>query len=358
VILTHLTVDGLRSLQNIDVEPDDGLNLITGLNGSGKTSLLESIYCLSTGHSFRTRKLRELVSRGTSTLTLTAILRNRTQQQDHRLGMQREIGGKSDYRLNYEDVRSLATITQLLPVKALTPDSHRLIQEGPAGRRQFLDWGVFHVEPQFMPAWRLYQRAMQQRNRLLREQAPIGEVSSWHETLAESGVQLTQCRAAYVEQLTPVLNEQLQTMNATFHVELKFRRGWADDVPLETALETNIERCRRFKTTTIGPHRAEMSITTDGVSAREMLSRGQEKVLVIALHLAQLVLLQREQNHQAVVLCDDIAAELDEDNLHLVTQRLLTMGCQTFITSTDARGLEKAAKQWLQMEHGAIKKRV
>ncbi|PIE37336.1 MAG: hypothetical protein CSA54_01540 [Gammaproteobacteria bacterium] len=208
----HLEALDIRSFRNIDdcsIEPHPDFNLITGGNGAGKSSLLEAIQCLSTGHTFRTRKPRELISRGADSLSLIARLRQAHTGAEHRCGVERFRDGRVELRLDYEPVQQLAEITRLLPVKAITPDSLKLLLEGPDERRQFLDWGLFHVEPSFLSHWRQYRRALVQRNQLLRDQAPVREIESWNEPLAISGEALNRLRMEYTERLTAAIKTRV-----------------------------------------------------------------------------------------------------------------------------------------------------
>jgi len=201
VILTHIDIHRLRNLLDASLDPAPGFNWFTGDNGSGKTSILEAIQCLSVGHSFRTRKVKELIHVKHEEFLLTCEIQDPSNNRQHRCGLQRHRDGTTELRFDYEPVRSMAAITQLLPVKALTPDSHRLIQDGPSGRRQFIDWGTFHVEHLFFDTWKQFRRTLSQRNQALRLNAPDSEVKSWDEQLIESGSRLDQMRKAYLEKL-------------------------------------------------------------------------------------------------------------------------------------------------------------
>jgi len=356
VILTQVDIAGLRNLQPTTLLPAAGFNLITGANGAGKSSLLEAIQCLSVGHSFRTRKARELIAHGQDEYTLACQMTDETGQQTHRCGLRRGRDGSTELRLDYEEIRSIALITQLLPIKALTPDSHRLIQDGPTGRRQFLDWGVFHMEQSFFQAWKLYRRSLSQRNQALRDQAPDTEVTSWDDQLAESGTTLDRLRLQYLEKLQVSVETILRAMDTVFHVKLRYRSGWAEDVSLADALARNLGNCRRFRTTTDGPHRAELVVETQGVLARQVLSRGQQKVLVYALHLAQLAVLHQQTHRRAVVLCDDLMSELDTDHRSRMLDQLLAFDSQLFITETQPDRTATTPSARFHVEHGVVEK--
>jgi DNA replication and repair protein RecF len=355
VILTKLGIASFRNIQSLSLAPHPRLNLITGSNGSGKSSILEAVQCLSTGHSFRTRKARELISRNSPGFTLTALFVDPTNAREHRTGLQRLRDGTVELRLDFEEVGSMAEVARLLPVKALTPDSHRLIQEGPDERRQFLDWGVFHMEHSFFETWKVFRRSLSQRNQLLRDIGSYDEIRTWDSLFVESSEKLDQWRSAYVDKLSKVLEKRLQDINARFHVKLHYRSGWAEDQNLAELLVGNLDYHRRMKTTTDGPHRAELALYTNGVAARQVLSRGQQKVLVYLLHLAQLDLLAGAGSRQAVVLCDDLTSELDREHSTELIRQLMALQGQVFVSGVDLDVLREQDHEAFHMEHGEIK---
>lgn len=355
MIIENLEINDVRNLQHASFVPHENLNLITGHNGAGKSAVLEAIHCLSTGHSFRTRRARELINREGNSFTLTTRFRDPLTSREHRAGLQRHRDGTVQLRLDFEEIRSISDITRLLPVKALTPDSHRLIQEGPDERRQFVDWGVFHVEPQFLDSWKNFRRSLSQRNQLLRENANSREIRNWNSPFCESAQRIHHYRERYICHLTAALNRRIELIEDVFHVELRYKPGWDITNSLENLLDDNLEHHRRMKTTTEGPHRADLVVLADGVSARQYLSRGQQKLLVFLLHLSQMDLMLQNNRSQAVLLCDDLVSELDNDNTLIIINQLMDLGCQLFVSGVDLDLLKGHAHREFHMEHGGIK---
>lgn len=358
MILTQIDIRGLRNLREVTLTPATGFNLFVGPNGAGKSSILEAIHCLSVGHSFRTRKARELITRGEDEYTLACQMLDQSTDQTHRSGLRRNRDGTTELRLNYEEIRSIAPVTQLLPVKALTPDSHSLIQDGPSGRRQFIDWGTFHVEHGFFDAWKVYRRALSQRNQSLKDSVSDSEICSWDEQLITAGSQLDTYRRNYTISLQSTLIKLLESMDTMFHVELSYRSGWADGIDLSEALAKSLNNCRRFRTTTVGPHRAELQISADGVLAKQILSRGQQKLLVYAMHLSQLILLHQITNKPAVVLCDDLPSELDQEQNGKVLAQIAQLDSQVFLTSTEPQSLPGIDFEMFTVTGGELRKGV
>ena len=358
MILTKLVLSHFRNIESLEISPHRSLNLITGDNGAGKSTILEAIQCLSTGHSFRTRKSRELIKREQPAFTLTAVFQDPIQDREHRAGLSRQRDGSVELRLDYEEVRSIADLTRLLPVKSLTPDSHKLIQEGPDERRQFMDWGLFHTELSYFGHWKQFRRSLLQRNQALRDFAPDDEVLSWNDLLAESAEQISNYRAIYVEKLSEKLYKRLNMLEVSFPVKLGYRPGWSNERSLSEWLRDNLDSHRRFKTTTEGPHRAELTMISEKVPVKQHLSRGQQKILVYMLHLAQLDLLAETTDARAIMLCDDLTSELDNAHASRLIDQLVAMEGQIFVSGVDLDVLKIHPHTGYLMRRGVLENSV
>ncbi len=354
MILSTFEANDLRCLVDLAVTPHPTLNLITGNNGTGKSSILEAIQCLATGHTFRTRRPRELITHNAPSLRLTAKFYDERSEREYRVGCERHRDGGVHFRLNFEDIKSQAEIARLMPVKVLSPESHQLIQDGPEERRRFLDWGLFHVKPQFMSVWGQYKRSLSQRNQLLRDNATDKDIDTWNSPLVAAGLELHQSRAEFVSLLNTALQSRWRVLDEVFHVELFYRPGWDEKNSLENALTNNIIHHRRMKTTTDGPHRAELSIKVDGKPGKQVLSRGQQKTLVYVLHLSQLDVLKDAGIASPMVLCDDLSSELDENHTNYLVDQLHTLKSQLFITGVDLSVLTGRSCEEFRMHGGML----
>ena len=336
--LRSLQVTDFRCLQRIDLVPDRNFTFISGPNASGKTSLLESIYLLGRGRSFRTRRLDHLCRRGASRFVVFGEAS--TGNRDVPLGVEGSSTGIRA-RVDGRNATSLAELALALPTQIIDPEVHKLIEDGPGRRRRFMDWGVFHVEHAFVSHWQHYQQALRQRNAALKSRQPREVTSVWDSELVRHGELITEARSRYVDLLRPQaqeLGKRLLSRDVTF----SFRSGWLKGQPLEDALRGSWDADRERGSTLVGPQRAELHVQVNGVAAKDEVSRGQQKLLAAALLLAQLKLFGAESSARPVLLLDDPAAELDGQRLRLLLEEVRAMPVQLLVTSlndrTDALG--------------------
>lgn len=325
--LASLKITGVRSVGHASLEFGSRLNLIHGPNGSGKTSILESVFLIGRGRSFRTRHTDQLIARGGSNLQLFA----QTIHPAHRLGFEYRRDESYTARLDGNDVRSLAELPGAFFVEVIDPEVHRLVEGAPGERRRWLDWGVFHVEQGFLEHWLRFSRALRQRNAALKQGQDPG---AWDGEISAHGEQVARQRSLWFETVKPFLNEAIHQL-ARLDVELSYYRGWAADRSLAEALHDGVERDRARGATQVGPQRADVHLRVGGKAARESLSRGQQKLVAAAMVLAMLQRLRQQQVAPPTLLLDDPAAELDSARLASLVHMVSDLDCQLIITSLD-----------------------
>ncbi len=333
--LQRLTANHLRCFSGFDLSPGPGLNLFTGGNGAGKTSILEALHLLGYGRSFRGRVRDGLVSSGQPHLELFAQWRD-GQDRERRAGL-RHSGQQWEARLDGVAAPSLTELCAEIAVVTFEPGTHELIGGSSEHRRRFLDWALFHVEPKFLTHWRRYARALKQRNALLKSQPRADSLQPWDLELSDAGEALTAMRAAYLERLEPVLaanaGEFLPELGLS---RLSFLPGWRQsDLPLADALLLARERDLASGFTSVGPHRADWRLDYAAHPGRESLSRGQEKLTALACVLAQAQAFAEDRNEWPVVCLDDLASELDQAHQRHVLNRLRASGAQIWLTGTE-----------------------
>ncbi len=334
--LTRLDVQGIRNISSVSLSPIEGVNILFGANGSGKTSLLEAIYLLGRGRTFRSRFAKNLISHQARQCTVFGELSTTHPPAVHTIGVSRERTGSFQFKVNGHRVSTASSLADAMPLLVMNSQSFHLIEGGASGRRRFLDWGVFHVEQQFKLLWGQFQRSLQQRNKLLRhDKISVNELSSWDESFTRISLQLTELRKQYFERISPLFVNLIGRLSALPNVSLEFYPGWNDKVEFNTGLKQSYGRDSMRGTTHIGPHKADIRITVDGVAARDVLSRGQIKSLVAALIVGQGNMFQELTNKQCIYLFDDIVSELDNEYLTRLMTVLQRAKSQVFITGTD-----------------------
>jgi DNA replication and repair protein RecF len=345
--LAELRVENLRCVESATLEFSPELNLIVGANGAGKTSLLEAVFLLGRGRSFRTRSSEKLIRHGRHGLT---VFGRTDELPPNAAGVEVTREG-TRARINGKDAESLLALTTVLPVQSIDPEIHKLIDQGPERRRRWLDWLVFHVEPGFANSWARYQRALKQRNAALRTGA---DAAAWNPALIEHGAAMTNARRSVIDRLGPYL-DALFLRFAGLDVSVAFQAGWAQEMALDEALKAAEGRDRERGASTVGPHRADVVLRQRGRSARETLSRGQQKLTAVAMIVAQMQLLKDVSQRSTVLLLDDPAAELDAKNLGLLFAELASLNCQMIATSLSPEiTLFQAPKATFHVEQGHV----
>ena len=320
--LQRFNCQGIRNLSSCQIALSPELNIIFGDNGAGKSSILEAIGLLTSGRSFRTSKLDLVVNDNQQDFTVFGI-----SDDGHRfgLGYQKREKRKS-IKIDGEKVASLSGLTQHYPTQILSPESYHLIDSGPSERRKYLDWCLFHVEHLFHPSWKKYANILKQRNALLKQAKDYTDkeletqLQVWDEQLCASAEEITELRNNVLIKLADALASIIGDLPNSFKesVSLTYYPGYSSD--LKKRLIDNRFMDIKSGTTKSGPHKADVRIKIAGHLAKDYLSRGQKKVLINLLYLAQTKLLKQITNKDSLFVIDDFTSELDNEN----QQALLT----------------------------------
>lgn len=350
--LASVAITHFRCLSSVELELDPKVTLIVGRNASGKTSLLEALFFLGRGRSFRTRRLENLVQKGQGEFRVVG--RASEAAGIVVLGIEGRRGGV-EARLAGRNAQNLAELASYFAPQIIDPEVHKLLEEGPSRRRRFLDWGVFHVEPSFLDTWQRFHRALRQRNAALKLGLPNPDVILWDSELATTGEKLADQRQRYIQRLSTAV-ESVGVRLLEGVPSIRHDRGWDDRQSLSEALKVSLERDRRLRSTQVGPHRADVSVLLDGVAAKDRVSRGQQKMLAATLVLAQMVMTDSGGRDTSALLLDDPAAELDSENLARLMAVVAELKSQIIVTSLrpDVPGLPSPGRTF-HVEHGTVR---
>lgn len=357
--IDFIEIFNFRNLEHVSIQPGHNINLFYGQNGSGKTSLLEAIYYLGLGRSFRTRHVSRIINHDSSRLSIFCQLSEQMGSPTLPIGIERskdpsslviKIGGKL--------ASSLIEIAQLLPIQLMNADSHLLLTSGPLVRRQYLDWGVFHVEPSFYGYWQRANRILKQRNAGLKRAHRYTDISLWDEELETIAMELNLYRETYVESLTPILQALLKQLLERQDIVLTYQPGWDTKLALKEIHHQAFERDKQLGYTQQGPHRADLQLKIKGVGVQDILSQGQLKLAAYSLRLAQGQFLYDKTQKHCLFLIDDLPSELDPVKRQLVATIIQGMKAQLFITGIEIEALTNLLttnSKTFHVEHGQVK---
>ncbi len=359
--LEHLQIRNVRTIAESTLLFSPGLNLIVGKNGAGKTSLLEAIYLLGVGRSFRSHQIKSVISNKSSELSVYGKL---SAPGLDSLGISRNKTGKFKVRINNSDQSNLSSLAHYLPVLVITPDSYKLLTSGPQFRRQYLDLSVFHVEHSFSSYWQRYNRILKQRNAQLKCCNAYSDLTIWDKEYVKLAEKLNVARKNEFFLLKSHLEEIQGIFLPQYRVQYRFYDGWDSEATqsLSEQLENSFQSDKRYGYSNIGAHKADIKILIDNVPVQDVLSRGEQKMLVNAMHLAQCKRLSLDLENHCLLLIDDLPSEIDHIKQGVLLKELIKIpDVQLFITAIDNIDLfkkefkkEALNTRVFHVEHGKV----
>lgn len=354
--LTRLVIQQFRNIEACDITLSAGFNFLIGANGSGKTSVLEAIYLLGHGRSFKSALTGRIIQNDCSELFVHGRFLN-PDQFELPIGINKRRDGSTEVKIGGQTGQKLAQLAKVLPLQLIHPEGFDLLTDGPKSRRAFIDWGVFHSENAFFDAWGRFKRLNKQRNALLKTAQSYRELSYWDQELAKLAEQIDAWRGHYIEQLRAVVEPICQLFLPEFEIKLQYYRGWDKSTAYQTLLADNFERDVSLGYTVSGPNKADLRIKVNGTPVEDVLSRGQLKLLVCALRVAQGQHLTGQTGKQCIYLIDDFASELDSQRRKRLADCLIATGAQVFvssITESQIADMQGDNYKMFHVEHGTI----
>jgi len=353
--LSKLDVFNVRNIKQARLEPAPRFNFIHGLNGSGKSALLESIFLVGRARSFRTANLSKVINFNAKEFVVSGNI-CQVGKKNTTIGIQYNHQ-QLITRLDQQTVKSKATIAYGFPLQIIHPKSYRILDAGPQIRREFIDWGVFNLNADFLPIWRRFKTALTQRNAALKTRLS-NQVRVWNPELAYYGTMVHEYRCNYTHQLKPFFLLACEQLLGTTEIDIKINSGWDSVLTYEQALYKSVEKDLRYGFTGQGPHRGDLSVLVKKKQAKDYVSRGQLKLLVLALSMAQITMLQQDKHQLGCFLVDDLTAELDNHSKEKVFRCLDEMKVQVFLTATDkdsfVQGPMTGDHKMFHVEHGIV----
>ncbi len=345
----QLNIHSLRNIHQAKLTLHPSFNVFHGANGSGKTSVLEAIYLLSAGYSFKTRETLPLVRYGERHLTVYA----RT-FSDETVSLRKIISGPTQVKLNTQSCQKNSMLARFIPCQVFYQDIFQIIDAGPSVRRSLMDWGVFHVKHEYHELWRNYRQVLKQRNALLRQRPSRNNILPWDRQLVELANDLNQLRQDYFKEWQ-VAFQQFLSQLSDIECTINYYRGWRDNgKTLDVILEEQFAADCQRQYTQSGAHQADIRFETTNATAKQGLSRGQQKIILIALKLAQGHLLEKN----CIYLFDDITAELDINHVRQLMRCLQDVKGQKIMTVLDPVSLQSVLDttevQYYHLNQGTV----
>jgi len=354
--LQKLDIYAVRNIQNDTIFPAPGINFFYGENASGKSAVIEAVFILGRAKSFRSATISQVINFAQNHLIVSAHTLQMNGSSIH-IGIQ--LDGKSFCcRINQQSTQKRSDLAYVLPLQIIHPKSYELLDAGPQLRREFLDWGVFNEDKKFLPVWRNFKKALSQRNSLLKARQSE-HINVWDNELVNYGTIVNSYRHLYLQKFKPVFTDIIDRFLDIDDVDIKLISGWDTSIDFQQVLTKDLEKDLRYGFTHSGPHRGDFQLLVNNRLAKDFVSRGQLKLLVMSLKLAQVQLLTNELSNVGCFLIDDFAAELDVTNRAKLLHYLSEMDCQTFITAAQISDFGDLTNiknyKMFHVEHGNIK---
>lgn len=361
--VTHIRLRNFRSYEALTFEPQSGLCALVGENAAGKTNVLEAMFLCALGRSHRTRHDSELIMHTEPEARVEIGLTKSNGTHSIACRLRREQ--KRELRIDDMPLSRSGELLGCLHVVMFSPEDLRIIKQGPAERRRFLDMELSQLYPAYYYALQQYNTVLKHRNALLKDPGADERLHApFEEQLARIGADIMKRRAAFMEQLKTIASELhrelsggKETLRVVYQPSLLEEYGSGEDA-LFSALQAGRARDILRGSTSVGPHRDDMLLELDGVDVRAYGSQGQQRTAALSLKLSELLLLRELEKDPPVLLLDDVLSELDSARQRCLVSAM--RGCQTFLTCTELAGLRDAGVQDMavyEVANGSIRLR-
>lgn len=353
--LSSIQIKNFRNLNVSHLDFSPHLNLFYGGNGAGKSAIIEALYFISHAKSFRVSEQNRLVHIDQNFFLIKGtmgfqLIKPFTLFKDKSSALEIIINDKKNFKKS--------ELVSLLPLQLMTTESFQLVFGGSAKKRSFIDWGLFYQDKDFYSLWLDIKKIIKNRNFLLRKNTPYEQIKIWDQQLITFTNKLSLLRGEYFNELSVYFKKYITLFLPGCDLKLKFFRGWNDSLCYSEVLEKNIDKDYNLGFTNLGAHKASFSVLYQNVPIEKILSRGQIKLVVCALIVAQGDMLKKKANKSSMFLIDDFSSELDTEKTSLLFKLLSKMESQVFVTAINKSDFFENFSENLKMfhvEHGIIK---
>lgn len=331
-------VNNFRNLVEQRIQLNRQLNFIIGDNGSGKSSFLEAIFFVGHGKSFRTTKSETVCH-----FDKEEFFINVKDEEQLSFGLSKHKDNVSFLiKKQGNRINKLSELADHFAVQIVTPESFKLFFGGAKERRKFLDLGLFHVEHKFGSAWKVFSKILKHRNACIKSRLDNQHFTYWTNEFVNASLLLSELRQNYCKQLSAELSTWLNVLmpDLAADIQLSYFRGWSASKELSETLLSAKEKEFKQGFTAAGAHKFDIKFLVSGKPIELKLSRGQQKLFLVALTFAQMKLIEQVKQVKAILLIDDIGAELDVDSRSRFYQALKLLNCQVAISAIDVAAIQ------------------
>jgi DNA replication and repair protein RecF len=354
--IKKLYLENYRNIENLNLDFDD-VNIIWGENAQGKTNLIEAIYLFTGGRSFRGAKDSQLIKFGNTKSKINIDFVSNSREQTAEI----QIADKKTAMLNGIKKRSASQLGDEIKAVIFSPVHLSMIKDGPNERRKFIDGALCQLKSNYRKIMVDYNRALVQRNALLKSNSDDSILYIWNENLAHIGAKIIYQRLKYIEAITPYVKDIYSGISSgREQIDLKYSGNYEIDDSIDIIqdkLLSQLEQTKSIdminKTTSKGPHRDDIEILINSNSARDYGSQGQQRSCVLALKLAEASLLKEMTGIEPIALLDDVMSELDEKRQDYILNHIKNW--QVFITCCDKETILRLKQgKTFHIENGKI----
>ncbi|AAK77991.1 DNA replication and repair protein RecF [Clostridium acetobutylicum] len=345
--IKNLYLDNFRNYDNIEIDFNKKVNILTGNNAQGKTNILESIFYCSLGKSHRTNKDKELIKWDKDEAFIRLNLSRKP--LDKKIEIKIFKGGKKGININSIKLKKISELFGIFNVVMFSPEDLKIVKESPGHRRKFLDMEISKLDHRYYYKLVQYNKILDQRNIMLRNKKFLNNdmISVYDEQLSKFGSSLIESRIKYLNKLNEkgkIIHSDItkgkEEIEFTYLTHVKGRENISEE--LFSLFKDSYKRDVEKGNTSVGPHRDDFSIKINGIDARSFGSQGQQRTSVLTIKFASIQIIKEISSETPVLLLDDVLSELDESRQEYILNSL--EGIQTLITCTGIGDIEKYLK--------------